>query len=59
MSADYSVARSGQSSEMQAFLLSCLFGAICAMALRAAFSAHATRDRMMRLGGKAPLPEEF
>jgi len=43
---------------MQTVLLSCLFGAVCAMALRAAASAFATTDEMMRRAGKCFPPEE-
>lgn len=40
---------------MQAILLSCLFGAVCAMALWVAFSVRATVDEVMRRGGR-PFP---
>lgn len=40
---------------MQVVFLSCLFGAGCAMALWAAFSAQATADEIVRRGGR-PFP---
>jgi hypothetical protein len=43
---------------MQTVVLSCLFGAVCAMVLCAAGSANAMRDRMMRRGGELYPPEE-
>jgi hypothetical protein len=43
---------------MQTIVLSCLFGAVCAMVLCAAGSANAMRDRMMRRGGELSPPEE-
>lgn len=43
---------------MQTVLLSCLFGAVCAVAPSAAVSASATIDEMMRRAGKRFPPEE-
>ncbi len=40
---------------MQMVLLSCLFGAVCAMGLWAVVSAHATIDEIVRRGGR-PFP---
>jgi len=44
---------------MQTVILSCIFGAVCAMVLWAVGAAAATRDRMMRRGGKLVPPEEL
>jgi hypothetical protein len=40
---------------MQIMLLSCLFGAGCAMGLWAVVSTHATIDEIVRRGGR-PFP---
>jgi hypothetical protein len=40
---------------MQMVLLSCVFGAVCAMGLWAAVSVRATVDEVMRRGGR-PFP---
>jgi hypothetical protein len=44
---------------MQTLLLSCLFGAVCAMVLWVAGSASALRDRMMRRGDRLSGSEEL
>lgn len=40
---------------MLIFLLSCLFGAVCAVGVWAALSAHATVQEIVRCGG-SPFP---
>ncbi len=44
---------------MQSLLLSCLFGAVCAMVLWVLGSASAKRDHLMRRGDKLLRPEEI
>jgi hypothetical protein len=44
---------------METIILSCVFGAVCTMVLWAAGSAAATRNQMMRRGGRLAPPEEF
>jgi hypothetical protein len=44
---------------MQTIILSCLFGAVCAMVLWVAVSASEMRDAMMRRGGPLAPPEEL
>ena len=41
---------------MQTIFLSCLFGAVCAMALWAAVSARATMDEVMRRADRFSRP---
>jgi len=43
---------------MQTVLLSCLYGAVCAMGLWAAVSACATMDEMTRRAGRRLPPEK-
>ncbi len=43
---------------MQTIVLSCLFGAVCAMVACVAGSASAMHDQMMRRGGSLSRPEE-
>jgi prolyl-tRNA editing enzyme YbaK/EbsC (Cys-tRNA(Pro) deacylase) len=40
---------------MLVFLLSCLFGAVCAVGLWTAFTAHTTIDEIVKRGG-SPFP---
>jgi len=44
---------------MQTILLSCLFGAVCAMVLWVAGSASTMHDRMIRRGGRLAPREEI
>jgi hypothetical protein len=44
---------------MQTLLLSCLFGAICAMVLWVVGSASAKRDALLRRNGNRFPPEEI
>jgi hypothetical protein len=44
---------------MQTLLLSCLFGAVCAMVLWVISSAAAKREYLMRHGDKLLPPEEI
>jgi hypothetical protein len=44
---------------MQTIILSCVFGAVCAMVLWVVGAAAAKRDMMIRRGGSLLPPEEF
>lgn len=44
---------------MQTIILSCIFGAVCAMILWVVGSAAAKHDLMVRRGGGLLPPEEF
>ena len=44
---------------MLTILLSCLFGAVGAMVVWVAGTASATRDQMMRQGGRLTPPEDI
>jgi hypothetical protein len=44
---------------MQTLILSCLFGAVCAMVMWVAGSAAVKRDEMMRRGGRLAPPEDL